>query len=106
MVNQADYTKCSMCIDGFFADNGGVCQTLPLFCLQFDANTNTCVQCNSNGVMKNGICVDKNCLIFDTEGSCLACLPNYVFGNFGQCYLELKDPNCKQYQFNICKLCS
>jgi phage FluMu protein Com len=66
MVNQADYSKCSMCIDGFFADNSGECQVLPLFCSQFDANTNTCVQCSSNGVMKNGLCVDKNCLIFDT----------------------------------------
>ena len=106
IVNKSNFSKCSYCIDGFFADNNGVCQILPFFCTQFDPNTNTCVQCNPNGVMKSGVCVDKNCQIFDAEGSCLACLQSYVFGNFGQCILQIKDLNCKIYQYNICKMCS
>jgi len=106
LVNQGDFSKCGTCNDGFFTDKNGVCQVLPFFCNQFDPITNTCTLCKENGVMRNGVCVDKNCQFFDTEGSCLACLQSYVFGNFGQCILQAKDPYCKVYQYNICKMCT
>lgn len=107
IVNNSNFSLCSTCLDGFFADNNGVCQILPSFCFQFDPTNNVCVQCNSNGVMKSGVCIDKNCQIFDTEGNCLACLQSYIYSIFGECILsQTKDANCKIYQFGICKTCS
>ncbi len=95
MVNQNNYNICSLCVDGYFADIQGICQKLPAFCLLYDTSSNSCVQCNANGLMKEGICVDKNCLIFDTMGYCLGCFQSYIFGNMGQCIPQVKDPNCK-----------
>jgi hypothetical protein len=63
----------------------GVCELLPLFCSQYDASNKICTQCNSNGIMREGGCVDKNCQIFDLKGACLGCIQNYKFGDFGQC---------------------
>lgn len=83
IVSSSNFTYCTLCVDGFFSDIKGRCQKLPPFCNQIDPNTFACTQCNNNGVMKNGNCVDKNCQIFDNEGSCLACLHAYQFGKFG-----------------------
>ena len=72
-----------MCISGFFADLQGKCKKLPQFCSQVDSQTQRCTQCNANGQLKGDTCVDKNCQIFDSEGSCLACLKSFQFGQFG-----------------------
>lgn len=106
MVDKDNTRRCLLCNEGYFSDGGGACQPLPLFCMQYDPISNTCTQCNANGVMKNGGCVDKNCQIFDLRGNCLACLQNYQFGNFGQCLPQIRDSNCKEEQFGICKSCS
>lgn len=91
MIDKDNHRKCVACNDGFFAENGGTCQTLPLLCLQYDSTVKMCTQCNSNGILKNGICTDKNCKIFDLKDNCLACYPSYQFGNFGQCIPQVKD---------------
>jgi hypothetical protein len=106
MISSSNYSFCTSCISGFFADQEGRCQKLPAFCQQIDPNSYACTQCSPNGVMKDGSCVDKNCQIFDSEGSCLACLSSFMFGQLGECVPETRDINCKEYQFGICKICS
>jgi hypothetical protein len=106
MVSASNNSLCATCIDGYFADPLGRCQRLPPFCSQVDPRTYACLQCSPNGLMKGTGCVDKNCQIFDGEGGCLACLRSFSFGQLGECVPEMRDPNCKEYQFGLCKLCS
>ena len=95
MVYSVNYKRCTTCISGFFADMAGICQKLPPFCNQVDAQSRRCTQCSANGLMKGDSCVDKNCQIFDNAGSCLACLNRFQFGKFGECIPEVRDANCK-----------
>ena len=74
---------CTTCIEGYYADTKGVCQKLPPFCNQIDPQGKRCTQCTPNGLLQGDNCVDKNCQIFDSSGSCLACLSNFQFGQLG-----------------------
>ena len=95
VINKDDYLKCTLCTNGSYADQNGVCRDLPAFCAVYYSLNNQCQQCQDNGMMKNGNCVDKNCQIFDLQGGCLACITSYQFNSFGQCIFTPKDPNCK-----------
>jgi hypothetical protein len=105
MISKDNYTKCILCNNGSYANANGVCQSLPVFCAVYDSNSNQCQQCNDNGLMKNGACVDKNCQIFDLDGGCLACITSYQFNSFGLCNFAAKDPNCKNFVYGICQSC-
>jgi hypothetical protein len=105
MISKDNYTKCVLCNNGSYANANGVCQSLPVFCAVYDSNSNQCQQCNDNGLMKNGACVDKNCQIFDLDGGCLACITSYQFNSFGLCNFAAKDPNCKNFVYGICQSC-
>lgn len=95
IINNSNFSLCTTCVDGFFADINGACLQLPPFCMQIDPASYTCTLCSSNGVMKGRTCVDKNCQIFDVDGNCLACLSSFQFGRLGECIPEVRDPNCK-----------
>lgn len=95
IISKDDFSKCVLCTNGSYADNSGICRSLPVFCAVYDTVNNQCQQCNDNGLMKIGTCVDKNCQIFDELGSCLACIPSYQFNSFGQCVFTARDANCK-----------
>lgn len=104
IVSKDNFTRCVLCNSGSYSANG-VCRPLPVFCALYDSVNNQCQQCNDNGLLRNGVCVDKSCQIFDLEGGCLACIPSYQFNSFGQCIFTAKDPNCKNFAFGICQSC-
>lgn len=105
MINKDDFSKCVLCTNGSYANKDGVCKSLPPFCALYDTANNQCQQCQDNGLMRNGNCVDKNCQIFDLEGGCLACIASYKFNSFGQCIFTPRDPNCNNFVFGICQSC-
>lgn len=100
--------NCLNCNDRFYLRNSD-CLAVPTLCAKYEQVGGKCLECANNlTLLQDNNCLRTNlltgCQGANIDGSCSACIPQYVLNGNGGCMY--RDPFCLNYQSGECLKCN